>query len=86
MQNMRKVKRGFLAAIGVLAVALVAAACGSSSSGGGSSNSIQYSPTGVPTAGPGLTSQSSPSGTKLKGGTVYFTEGSQAPPNSIFPM
>lgn len=84
---MRKVKRGLLAAIGVLAVALVAAACGSSSGGSsGSSNSVQYSPTGVPTAGPGLTTKSAPSGTKLKGGTVFFTEGSQAPPNYIFPM
>ena len=83
---MRKVKRGLLAAIGVLAVALVAAACGSSSGGGSGPASVQYSPTGVPTAGPGLTSMSAPSGSRIKGGTVYFTEGSQAPPNYIFPM
>jgi peptide/nickel transport system substrate-binding protein len=87
MLNMRKVKRGLLVAVGVLAVALVAAACGSSGgSGGGSSNTVQYSPSGVPTAGPGLTSLSTPSGTRTKGGTAYFTEGSQAPPNYIFPM
>jgi peptide/nickel transport system substrate-binding protein len=83
MVNMRKVKRSAVAAIGVLAVAFVVAACGSSST---STNTTQYTPTGVPTAGPGLTSASAPSGTRIKGGTVYFTQSSDAPPNYIFPM
>jgi peptide/nickel transport system substrate-binding protein len=81
---MRKVKKRFLAAIGVLAVALLAAACGSSSSSGGSNQSAP--PSAVPTSGVGLTSPYTPSGTKQSGGTVYFTQGSQAPPNGIFPM
>jgi peptide/nickel transport system substrate-binding protein len=83
MVNMRKVKRSAVAAIGVLVVAVVVAACGSSSA---PTNTTQFSPTGVPTSGPGLTSPYVPSGSRLKGGTVYFTEGSQAPPNYIMPM
>jgi peptide/nickel transport system substrate-binding protein len=83
MVNMRKVKRSAVAAIGVLLVAVVVAACGSSSA---PTNTTQYSPTGVPTSGPGLTSPTVPSGSRISGGTVYFTEGSQAPPNYIFPM
>jgi peptide/nickel transport system substrate-binding protein len=87
MVNMRKVKRSLLAAIGVLVVALVAAACGSSGGGGGgNSNTTAFTPSGVPISGPGLTSPTAPSGTKQSGGTVYFTEGSQAPPNYIFPL
>lgn len=85
---MRRVKRSALAAFGVLLVALVAAACGSSGGGGngGGSNPNEAPPSAVPTGGPGLTSPYAPSGTKQKGGTVFFTEGSQAPPNYIFPM
>jgi peptide/nickel transport system substrate-binding protein len=84
MVNMRKVKRSVLALIGVAAVALIAAACGSSSSGGASS--AEAPPSAVPTGGPGLTSSYPVTGAKQSGGTVYFTEGSQAPPNYIFPM
>jgi peptide/nickel transport system substrate-binding protein len=81
MQSMRKVKRGFLAAAGMALVALVAAACGSSSS------SVTQAPGTVsPASGPGLTEPTHPSGSKISGGTVYFTEGPQATPNYIFPM
>jgi peptide/nickel transport system substrate-binding protein len=83
MVNMRKVKRSFVALVGVLVVALVAAACGSSSA---PTNTTAYTPSGVPTSGPGLTSPYKPTGSKVAGGTVFFTEGSQAPPNYIFPM
>jgi len=40
----------------------------------------------LPTTGPGLTQPTTGSGTKVSGGTVYFAEASQAPPNYIFPM
>jgi peptide/nickel transport system substrate-binding protein len=33
-----------------------------------------------------LTSPTTGSGARVSGGTVYFTEGSDAPPNYIFPM
>jgi peptide/nickel transport system substrate-binding protein len=39
-----------------------------------------------PTSGPGLTSPTAPSGAKVSGGTVYFTEGPDAVPNYIFPL
>jgi peptide/nickel transport system substrate-binding protein len=48
--------------------------------------SAQASLTSVPTSGPGLTQPTSPSGTKMPGGTVYFTEGPDSTPNYIFPM
>jgi peptide/nickel transport system substrate-binding protein len=79
-----------LLAMGI--AALVVAACGSSSSSssssssGGSSSSAAASSSSAPTSGPGLTSPTTGSGTKTAGGTVYFTEGSQAPPTYIFPM
>jgi peptide/nickel transport system substrate-binding protein len=83
-----------VALIGVGLVALLAASCGSgsnssksASSGGGSSTSGgAAAPTGVPTTGPGLTQPTPGSGSKVSGGTVYFTEGSDATPNYIFPM
>ncbi len=81
---MRKVKRSFFAVIGVVVLALVAAACGSS--GGSSSSGGASAPTSVPTSGPGLTSPTTGSGTKVAGGTVYFTGAPQSPPNYIFPM
>jgi peptide/nickel transport system substrate-binding protein len=37
-------------------------------------------------SGPGLTTPTHPHGAKVKGGTVFFTEGPQAPPNYIFPQ
>ena len=79
---MRKIKHSFLVAAGALLVALAAAACGSSSS----SSSSSAAPTGVPTSGTGLTAATAPSGTKISGGTVYFTQGPDAQPNYIFPM
>ena len=39
-----------------------------------------------PTSGPGYTSPTAPSGAKVSGGTVYFTEGPDAVPNYIFPL
>jgi peptide/nickel transport system substrate-binding protein len=84
---MRKIRRTVLALIGVGLVALLTAACGSSgssksSSGGGSSSSAATGPT----TGPGLTQPTTGSGSKVSGGTVYFTEGPDATPNYIFPM
>lgn len=67
--------------LGVIA-ALALAACGSS----GSTPTSSAAPTSVPSSGPGLTAATTGSGAKIKGGTVYFTEGSQAPPTYIFPM
>ena len=87
---MRRIKRSALAMVGVALVVLVAAACGSSSSSNSSNSSSSSSsssaPGGVPTSGPGLTQPTTGSGSKVSGGTVYFTEGSDAPPNYIFPM
>jgi len=87
---MGRFTRTTLAAVGVALVVLFAAACGSSSSNksssGASTTSSSSSPSGVPTSGPGLTQPTTGSGTKVSGGTVYFTEGSDAPPNYIFPM
>jgi peptide/nickel transport system substrate-binding protein len=79
--DMQTIKRSSRAATGVVIVALFAAACGSS----GSSGSAAV-PEGVPTSGPGFTQPTSPSGTKIPGGTVYFTQGPNASPNYIFPM
>jgi peptide/nickel transport system substrate-binding protein len=86
---MGRFTRSTLATVGVALVVLFAAACGSSSSkssSGGTSSSSSSTPTGVATSGPGLTQPTTGSGTKISGGTVYFTEGSDAPPNYIFPM
>ena len=82
---MRNVGFRFSAAACVVVLAFVVAACGSSSnsskSGGGNA-----SISGLPTSGPGLTQPTSPSGSKVSGGTVFFTEGPDAPPTYIFPM
>jgi peptide/nickel transport system substrate-binding protein len=90
---MQRFKRSTLAIIGVALVVLFAAACGSSSNNSSSSgassssgSSGSASPSGAPTSGPGLTQPTAPAGTKLSGGTVYFTEGASAAPNYIFPM
>ena len=48
--------------------------------------SAEASVTRVPTSGPGLTQPTSPSGARVPGGTVYFTEGTGGAPNYIFPM
>jgi peptide/nickel transport system substrate-binding protein len=48
--------------------------------------SAEASVTRVPTSGPGLTRPTSPSGARVPGGTVYFTEGTGSAPYYIFPM
>jgi peptide/nickel transport system substrate-binding protein len=89
---MGRIMRSTLATVGVALVVVFAAACGSSSSSktsSGSTSSSSSSGSGlqaVPTSGPGLTEPSAPSGSKVSGGTVYFTQGTMAPPNYIFPM
>ncbi len=75
---MRTIRHCSLAATGAVLVAVVVAACGSSGS--------PAAPSGLLTGGPGLTQPTSPSGTRIPGGVVYFTEGPNAPPNYIFPM
>jgi len=82
---MHRLSRTAFAALTAALIALVVSACGSSSSNSGSSNNASVA-SSVPTAGAGLTAPTTGSGTKVAGGTVYFTESSQAPPNYIFPM
>ena len=87
---MQRFKRSTLAMIGVALVVLFAAACGSSGSSSSASSSSSSgsssSSSSVPVSGPGLTQPTTGSGSKVSGGTVYFTEGSDATPNYIFPM
>ena len=88
---MGRFKRTTLAVVGVMLVAMLAAACGSSSNKSSSASSSGSSssgsaPTSVPTSGPGLTQPTAPSGSKVAGGTVYFTGAVSSPPNYIFPM
>jgi peptide/nickel transport system substrate-binding protein len=84
---MRSIRHRSLAVLGAVVVALAAAACGSSSSSGGN-GTAPPSVTQVAGAqtGPGLTQPTTGSGSKVSGGTVYFTEGAQNTPNYIFPM
>lgn len=78
--------------LAVFAATMLAAACGSSSpngaSGGQGAGSANARPAALagPTTGPGLTTPTAPSGARMAGGTVYFTEGADAPPTYIFPM
>jgi len=90
---MQKFARTMSAAVAAGVVIFAISACGSSGSSGsssssssGSSSGSSSSPTGVATSGPGLTEPTSPSGARVSGGTVYFTEGSDAAPNYIFPL
>jgi peptide/nickel transport system substrate-binding protein len=78
MIEMRTIQHRCLAATGAVLVTVVLAACGSSGS--------PARPSGLLTGGPGLTQPTRPSGTRVSGGTVYFTESPNAPPNYIFPM
>jgi peptide/nickel transport system substrate-binding protein len=80
---MYKFSRMALAALAVALISLVVSACGSSSSNSSANTSVSLN---LPTSGPGLTAPTTGSGNKVSGGTVYFTEGSDAPPNYIFPM
>ena len=82
---MHRLSRTAFAALAVALISLVVSACGSSSSNSSSSSSSGVS-LNLPTTGPGLTQPTTGSGTKVSGGTVYFAEASQAPPNYIFPM
>ncbi len=71
-----------------LAIAIVAAsvsACGSSSSPSRKQATSSGS-VAVPASGPGYTQPTAPTGARVSGGTVYFTEGADATPNYIFPM
>jgi peptide/nickel transport system substrate-binding protein len=84
---MSRISRPSLAVVVCAIVALAISACGSSSSP--SSSSSPTAPTsigGLPQTGPGLTQPTAPSGAKVSGGTVYFSEAAQSPPNYIFPM
>ncbi len=83
---MQQVKRAMLVAMALAVVAVVVSACGSSGSSPGGSSSTPATVGGLPQTGPGLTEATAPSGTKQAGGTVYFSEGAEAPPNYIFPM
>jgi peptide/nickel transport system substrate-binding protein len=84
---MQKFSRTLLAVAAFAVIALVVSACGSSSSNSSSNSGTPAAsnPSG-PTTGPGLTAATAPSGTKVSGGTVSFTEGPSAQPNYIFPM
>jgi peptide/nickel transport system substrate-binding protein len=83
---MRRFTRSTIATFGVAAMVLFAAACGSSGSSNTSSGGGSASLSGLPTSGPGLNQPTTGSGSKVSGGTVYFTEGPDATPNYIFPM
>jgi peptide/nickel transport system substrate-binding protein len=83
---MERFIRMVAAVLAAAAVVVVAAACGSSSSGGKSSSNSTGSSLAIPTSGAGLTQPTAPAGAKISGGTVYFTEGSDAAPNYIFSM
>lgn len=83
-----KIGLSAVTALGIVVALLLAAGCGSSSSGGsgsGSGSAASSAPAG-PLSGAGLTQPTSPAGNRISGGTVYFTEGSDATPNYIFPM
>jgi peptide/nickel transport system substrate-binding protein len=84
MVDTRRFKHRPTVVTAAVLVGLFAAACGSS--GGTTSAVSSAAPTGVPTSGPGLTEPTHPSGARQSGGTVTFTEGSQLPPNYIFPV
>ncbi len=84
---MRSIRHRSLAVLGAVLVALVAAACGSSGSSSGNGTAPpSVTQVAGPQTGPGLTQPTPGSGSKIQGGTVNFTEGSQATPNYIFPM
>ena len=84
---MHKFARTPMAAVAAGVVVLVISACGSSGSSSSSATSSgSSSGTSAPVSGAGLSSPTSPSGARVAGGTVTFTEGSDSPPNYIFPM
>ena len=81
---MRTITRSTVGTAAITLVVLFAAACGSSGSHTAASQGT--STAGATAGGQGLSAPTAPAGTKVKGGTVYFTEGASAPPNYIFPM
>jgi peptide/nickel transport system substrate-binding protein len=87
---MQKLARHGVAASAAVVVMVLAAACGSSSSSSGNSSGgsggSSAAAVSLPASGAGLTQPTAPAGTRLSGGTVYFTEGPDAAPNYIFPM
>jgi peptide/nickel transport system substrate-binding protein len=85
---MRKLKRSAVAATAVAFIAVGVGACGSSShpaSKGPTATAASVSHSSS-TSGPGFTTPTKGSGSKVKGGTVYFSEAPGSPPNYIFPM
>jgi peptide/nickel transport system substrate-binding protein len=79
-------KRSICAVILAVVIAAALSACGSgggtqNTPSGGSSNGLKIKQTGV-----GLTQPTSGSGQRIKGGTAYYAEGADSPPNYIFPM
>jgi peptide/nickel transport system substrate-binding protein len=72
----------------VLVAAVTITACGSSSSKTSSTSSTSATGSavsGISQTGPGLTEPTSPTGTRVAGGTVTFAEAPDSPPTYIFP-
>jgi peptide/nickel transport system substrate-binding protein len=88
--DVQKLTRNGAAALCAVAVTVLATACGSSSSssgnGGSGSGKSGATPVSTPTSGPGLTQPTAPAGSKISGGTVYFTQIPEQEPNYIFPL
>jgi peptide/nickel transport system substrate-binding protein len=88
--DVQKLTLNTAAALAAVAVMVLATACGSSSSssgnGGSGSGNSGASPSSSPTSGSGLTQPTAPAGSKISGGTVYFTQIPEQEPNYIFPL
>ena len=83
---MKVFPRTVLAVVACALVALAVGACGSGSSSPSGSSGTPTSVAGLPQTGPGLTQATTGSGSKVSGGTVYYSEAPGSPPNYIFPM
>ena len=81
-----KITHHALTVLGAAVIVVLVAACGSSGSSTTGSSSATAATAANPTTGAGLTQPTAPSGAKVAGGTVFFTEGPDAPPNYSFPM
>jgi peptide/nickel transport system substrate-binding protein len=79
---MSKFSKPAMAAVVCALVALAVSACGSSSP----TSQTGVTVNGLKQYGPGLTEPTTGSGSKISGGTVYFSEAADSPPNYIFPM
>jgi peptide/nickel transport system substrate-binding protein len=84
MRNTRARMRLLSTLIAVLLVTVLVGACGSAGSGTGAGSPA--SALKIKQTGPGLTEPTTGSGTRIKGGTAYFAEAADSPPNYIFPM